>query len=331
MGVPTRFLGLHLLVSQSRFGYAGSDWVRHFLWQLSSAFGCANAQISAVFFACSFPVPREVQTMMFAKPARDRLLRKMRKYRARFEERRQPVVLESRGLCPICERSAKFVARNAWLRDHFKCTRCGSIPRERALMWVLQQRFPEWREMTIHESSPGRRGVSKRLAAECPRFVPTHFFPNQPLGSIVDGYRCETLERLTFEDDSIDLHVTQDVLEHVLRPKKAIVEIARTLRPGGAHLFTVPLVNKEAPTRMRVEVKETGEVVHLEPAEYHGNPIDAKGSLVTVDWGYDIREIIAATCGLETEIIRIDDLSKGIRAEYVEVLVTKKGRASAPF
>ena len=259
----------------------------------------------------------------------DPILRKIRKYRGRFEERRRPIVLESRGFCPICERPATFVARDSWLRDHFECTRCRSIPRERALMLVLQQRFPRWRDMTIHKSSPGRRGVSKRFGLECRGYVPTHFFPDQPLGSIVGNYRCENLEQLTFADESVDLHVTQDVFEHILRPQKAIAEIARTLRVGGAHIFTVPLVNKDTPTRMRVEVKAEGELLHLEPPEYHGNPIDAKGSLVTVDWGYDIREIIAATCGLETEIIHIDDLSKGIRAEYVEVLVTRKDPAGA--
>lgn len=261
--------------------------------------------------------------------ARDSILRKIRKYRGRLEERRRPIVLESRGFCPICERPASFVARDAWLRDHLKCTRCGSIPRERALMSVLQQRFPNWRDMRIHESSPGRRGVSRRLALECRGYVPTHFFPDRPLGSTVGNYRCENLEQLTFADESIDLHVTQDVFEHILRPKNAIAEIARTLRVGGAHLFTVPLVNKDTPTRMRVDVQAGGEVLHLQPPEYHGNPIDAKGSLVTVDWGYDIREIIAGICGLETEIIRIDDLSKGIRAEFVEVLVSRKDRACA--
>lgn len=202
--------------------------------------------------------------------------------------------------------------------------RCGSIPRERALMWVVQQRFPNWRNLTIHESSPGGRGASKRFARECRNYVPSHFFPDRPLGSAVGQYRCENLERLTFANDSIDLHITQDVFEHVLRPEKAIAEIARTLKRGGAHIFTAPLVNKDAPTRMRVTVGESGEVLHLQPPEYHGNPIDAKGSLVTVDWGYDIREIVAATCGLKTEIIRLDDLSRGIRAEYIEVLVTMK-------
>ncbi len=262
-----------------------------------------------------------------ADHTRARILRKVRKYRSRVEERLRPIVLESRGVCPVCERKSTFVARDPWLRDHFRCKRCGSIPRERALMWVLTQRFPKWREMTIHESSPNR-SASKRFAAKCSGYIPTQFIPDQSLGSASGNYRCENLEQLTFPDESIDLHITQDVFEHILRPKLAIREVARTLKVGGAHIFTVPLVNKEVPTRMRVEVKESGEILHLLPPEYHRNPINATGSLVTVDWGYDICEIIKASCGLQTEILCIDDLSKGLRAEYLEVLVTFKDRAT---
>jgi hypothetical protein len=255
---------------------------------------------------------------------RERFLRKGRKYRAKLEQWFQPVVVKNRGYCPICDRNATFIARDPWFRDHYKCTRCGSIPRERALMEVLEQRFPSWRTMTIHESSPGNRGASKRFAKECPQYIPSHFFNKQPLGTMVGAYRCENLEQLTFADESIDLHVTQDVFEHILRPARGFAEIARTLKPGGAHVFTVPLVNKDRPSKMRIDVDATGAVSYLEPPVYHGNPIDAQGSLVTIDWGFDIREHIAAACGLDTEIIHIDDLSKGIRAEYIEVLVTTK-------
>ncbi|MFN0160436.1 MAG: hypothetical protein ACKVQQ_04350, partial [Burkholderiales bacterium] len=48
------------------------------------------------------------------------------------------------------------------------------------------------------------------------------------------------------------------------------------------------------------------------------------GSLVTVDWGFDICEHIFRACGLFTHVVQIDDLSRGIRAEYIEVLVTVK-------
>jgi len=47
-------------------------------------------------------------------------------------------------------------------------------------------------------------------------------------------------------------------------------------------------------------------------------------NLVTMRWGYDVCNTIARTTGLFTQIIYIDALELGIRAEYVEVLVTRK-------
>jgi len=64
--------------------------------------------------------------------------------------------------------------------------------------------------------------------------------------------------------------------------------------------------------------------VHLQPPQYHGNPIDASGSLLVTDWGFDIGQHVFAACGLYTQVIVIDDLRMGIRAELNEVLVTSK-------
>lgn len=33
------------------------------------------------------------------------------------------------------------------------------------------------------------------------------------------------------------MHVTQDVLKHAFHPEKVFKEIARTLKPGGIHIF----------------------------------------------------------------------------------------------
>lgn len=235
----------------------------------------------------------------------------------------QSPVLKSFGYCSTCDREVDFVAYNAWLRDHFICSNCGSIPRERALMHVIDTYFPNWRNATIHESSPAGRGASTRLAKGCSHYLPSQFFPNHSPGSIVEGMRSENLEMLTFEDESIDLHVTQDVLEHVFHPSKAFSEIARTLKPGGMHIFTTPLVNKNRQSKLRALINND-EISYLEPESYHGNPIGDGRSLVTVDWGFDICQHIFKSSGLFTQLIYIDDLSKGIRAEYIEVLVTFK-------
>lgn len=191
-------------------------------------------------------------------------------------------------------------------------------------MNCIESFYPNWRQLTIHESSPGNRGASARLSSECEQYTPSQYYPEKVAGSQVGPYRCENLEGLTFEDESIDLHVTQDVLEHVFNPRSVFREIARTLKPGGAHIFTVPIVNKHSPSAIRARMLEDGSITHAESPIYHGNPVSEEGSLVTIDWGFDICKQIFDACGLFTHIIYIDDLTKGIRAEYIEVLVTVK-------
>jgi hypothetical protein len=54
--------------------------------------------------------------------------------------------------------------------------------------------------------------------------------------------------------------------------------------------------------------------------------VDDTGSLVTIDWGYDIANYIFKQSGLITTIVYIDDISRGIRAEYIEVIISRKSR-----
>ena len=193
-------------------------------------------------------------------------------------------------------------------------------------MFCIERFFPQWRNLSIHESSPVLgRGANRRLSKEAPAYVASHYYAGVAPGKIVNGIRCENLEYLSFGDESFDLHLTQDVFEHLFDPAAACREIARTLRPGGAHIFTTPLVRKNEPTRFCASLAPDGTVVHLvEPPEYHGNPISAEGSLVTVHWGYDIADYIFKACGLFTQLVFIDNIELGIRAEYIEVLLTYK-------
>ena len=78
------------------------------------------------------------------------------------------LVYDRAGYCPICAAEVRFQARQAWFRDYLCCSGCGSIPRERGLALVLERRFPGWRGLAIHESSPADRGISAKLARGAP-------------------------------------------------------------------------------------------------------------------------------------------------------------------
>jgi SAM-dependent methyltransferase len=221
-----------------------------------------------------------------------------------------------------------FFREGTWLRDHLKCARCLSIPRWRALIRVLESRFPGWRELSIHESSPSG-AASAKLARECKHCVQTHWFAGVPAGAMHEGYRCEDLERQTFPDCSFDLVVTQDVFEHVLDPAKGFAEIARTLKPRGAHVFTIPWYHRK-PTSVRAVRDETGAVRHLVKPSYHGNPIDPQGSLVVTEWGADFCDFVYRSSGLVTTALRLTDHRQGIEGEFLDVFVSMKATSESP-
>ena len=249
-----------------------------------------------------------------------------------MSEKLNPVVsgpfFQHAGRCPACGAETTFVAEGPYFRNTLKCIKCESIPRHRALMHVLSQYFPTWHSLTVHESSPGWDIVSQRLARECRDYTASQYDPNIPSGELVEAprmpckwYQCENLEAQTFQDQSFDLVITQDVFEHVFHPDLAIREIARTLRPGGATLMTVPIVRKSKPSRRRAALV-AGKVVNLiEPPEFHGNPISGEGALVTIDWGFDVVGYLQHHSGLSFIMIQIDNIDLGIRADLIEVLV----------
>jgi SAM-dependent methyltransferase len=149
-----------------------------------------------------------------------------------------------------------------------------------------------------------------------------HFFPEVPGGACQNGVRCENLEALTFPAEQFDLVVTQDVLEHVLSPEKGFREIERVLKPGGAHIFTVPY-NRCGKTIVRAVEAPGGRKDFKEP-QYHGNPVDPAGSLVTVDWGYDLPEYVYAESGMVTTIFCLADKQLLPGVEPLEVFVSRK-------
>jgi SAM-dependent methyltransferase len=231
------------------------------------------------------------------------------------------VCLENKGFCYCCRKETTFRSKSDWLRDNYICLNCESIPRNRHLHYVLAHKFPGWENSRVHECSPTPKAdFVSRFAADYSKSI---FDPAVPLGSMRDGVRCENLECLTFASDSFDLFITEDILEHLFHPDKAIAEITRVLRPGGAHVFTAPKQKWINESRPRAKLVD-GAIEHLHAPEYH---IGADGgeSLVTWEYGYDFELLLSEWAGnIPVETHRLLDRTKGIDAEFNEVFVIRK-------
>jgi SAM-dependent methyltransferase len=193
------------------------------------------------------------------------------------------------------------------------------------LALVLREARRNWRWLAIHECAPASRGISVKLRRNCLRYVASNFFPAEPAGAIIHGLRNENLERQTFRDGSFDVVVTIDVFEHLFDPAAAMREIHRTLKPGGVCISAFPMVKGQADgMRLRARRGADGAVEHFEPAEYHGNPIDPEGSLVTVDYGYDVHKLVGEWAAFDARVVRFADRRAGILGELTDVLVCEK-------
>jgi SAM-dependent methyltransferase len=237
---------------------------------------------------------------------------------------------EREGYCYICEEKTVFFSNDANFRDQLQCNMCnakfsGSVVRERALARCLNLFVPKYRELRIHDIAPVMRGISLKLKQQCEGYVFTNYFPNTLPGAVLNGIRNENIEAQTFPDNSFELVISLDVMEHVNRPDLAFREVARTLIFGGYYIFSVPTYRHLAESRRRAYYRDEGDVEHIEmPPEYHGNPFSKEGSLVTFHYGYDLVQNINKWSGLNVACLRCWDESIGVMGSHTEIYICHK-------
>ena len=103
----------------------------------------------------------------------------------------------------------------------------------------------------------------------------------------------ESLADLSYGDSEFDLVVTSETLEHIPDVDLALKEILRVLKPGGAHIFTVPIL-LDRMTRQRASVQNGVLIEHLPPS-YHGSYAERHDDqIVFHEFGRDFPERVRA-------------------------------------
>jgi SAM-dependent methyltransferase len=187
-------------------------------------------------------------------------------------------------------------------REGMLCSACLCNARARQLANVLIERIykttgretgslselaetPEFRRLKIAEINAchGLHEVLKRAG---------NVFYSE-YGSDDPETPSEDLLSLSYGDGSFDLVLTSDTIEHVPDIDCALKEIRRVLKPGGAHIFTVPVLMERPKTLRRATLGAGGAINHHEPPSYHGDPKrDATDFLVFYEFGADFPEIV---------------------------------------
>jgi Methyltransferase domain len=211
------------------------------------------------------------------------------------------------GYCAMCERAVGFNVSFAYSyqrdaegrplpnwREQLQCE-CGFGNRMRAAAQIIRQEIRPRPDARIYVTERVTR-LYEWLKGRYPGLVGSEYLGTRvPLGAALDGIRNEDLTALTFDDQSFDLILSFDVMEHVPDSERALRECFRCLKAGGSLMFSAPFRLDSPENIIRARVRSDGSIEHLLPPEYHENPVNpAQGALCLRDFGWQVLEQMRA-------------------------------------
>jgi SAM-dependent methyltransferase len=137
------------------------------------------------------------------------------------------------------------------------------------------------------------------------------YMPDRPNGDVLGPKTLNVdLQSMPFPDESFDIILTSDVMEHVRRDDLAHREIFRCLKPGGHYVFTVPYVPGWQANQIRVDSSGSEDVFLMEK-QYHGDPVNREGILVYRIYGQELL-VQLQRLGFTVTFLDIPEPEKGI-------------------
>jgi hypothetical protein len=206
------------------------------------------------------------------------------------------------GFCFVCQKRAQFLS--SWeqafsvgghlemnWREHMQCPRCRLNNRMRASIHLLMKTIAPTTESRIYateQSSP----LFIYLRKCFPFLQGSEFMQDSALVSENSSkkLRHEDLTQLSFPTHSFDVILSFDVLEHIPDYRGAFAECARTLKPAGKMLFSVPFDANSVRNQIRARLRKDGTINYLLPPEYHDDPQNPGGCLCFQHFGWEMLE-----------------------------------------
>lgn len=248
-----------------------------------------------------------------------------------------PAGSDWRGFCPACARRTRFAYRTRNVNDGF-CLFCLSVARNRHVALTLlrhagcapQKGLSALKEKGLRIYVTAASGSTAGALRGGANVTLSEYFDNAVPGEVRRGILHQDLQALTFADESFDLVVSEEVFEHVENYRQGFREVWRVLRPGGAHIFTVPADPEQPKTLDRFRRGEDGALIPIMPLELHGDWLRGTIPAIT-SFGGDLSEILA---GLGFDVTTLestpeDDKEYGTHACRTFVAVKRSSGSAA--
>jgi hypothetical protein len=144
------------------------------------------------------------------------------------------------------------------------------------------------------------------------RFIGTEYSDDPEIVKSLFPIRCENIMDLSFPDNVFDAVLVNDIFEHVYSIDMCLQEIYRVTTPGGILVATFPFNIGSLDSVIKTKIDDTGQLIHLMDPEYHGNPVDQKGSLVFEIPGWNILSRVKKSKWSNASIVYSTSVKNGI-------------------
>ena len=194
------------------------------------------------------------------------------------------------GYCSCCDKTVSFILsfmsdKLNW-RQSLVCPHCRLNNRMRFVYGRIINDYKNGMDMYIAEQ---HTSMYMELKKKIPDITGSEYFGDAiEGGKLINGIRHEDIMNLSFGDESLDMVITQEILEHVSDFRLAFSEMFRVLRNNGKAIFTVPFYPLRDATEHRAIKRLDGAIEHISDPIYHASPLSEKGSLVYSEFSWDI-------------------------------------------
>jgi len=157
------------------------------------------------------------------------------------------------------------------LRESSFCPYCRNSLRSRLLAKAIIESEAFNRNTNLKEWVKEKNQKKDFKVAEINSCGNLHPFLAQLKNLAFSEYPNEDIMHLSYPDNSFDLVLHSEVLEHVQDPEKALNECKRILKKNSICLFTIPLIpGRKTINRVKLDNK-SNKLINLKSPSYHGS------------------------------------------------------------
>jgi SAM-dependent methyltransferase len=194
--------------------------------------------------------------------------------------------------CNVCRWTGSAFLGSAHTESAI-CPQCGSIARDRFLLWCYTSRTGKQRGARVIETSPRLGGEYRAYMQRWFQYRTSDFDLSAHRGDIQLD-----LQAIDLPDASVDVILTPHVLEHVPETRRALAELFRVIAPGGRMYLQVPLVY--------------GQTAAPTTPEFH-----ADNTPVFWNFGWDLTDQVRAA-GFTSTVLVTNEYDQVLRGELSE-------------